>query len=250
MYRDEAGRILEHSGDICGCSVYDHIYDAVGRQITSKDPMGATDSTRNLVIAEYDKNGRVTRNTRKERSQDTGIEADKDIVTEFVYDARNRLITRKEKLDASTWGNTLYSYGLRDQLTKSVDPEGHETRTAFNEQLWKTSDTAENGSADVVTEYVYDADGRMLTYRAKNSSTGDQETIYAYDKLSRVVTTTWPDAGKHIYTYDKASNRISSTDPNGTVSVASYDDNSRLTAKALSLASGIVGATATTAWTA
>ncbi len=243
IHRDEAGRVLEHSGDICGCSNYVHVYDAVGRQVTSKDPMGATDGTRNLVLSLYDKNGNVTKSTRKERSQDTGVEADKDIVTEMVFDARNRMVTRKERLDVSTTMDTVYSYGLRDQVTKVVDGNGDERRIEHNEQLWKAKDILENGAADVITEYSYDSDGRLVTYLAKNSTTGDQDTVYTYDKLDRVVTTTWPDAGTHVNTYDKASNRLSTTDPNGTVVVCAYDKDNRLTSRAMTLASNVVGAT-------
>jgi RHS repeat-associated protein len=243
IHRDEMGRVLSHSGDVCGCSLYEHVYDAVGRQVTSKDPMGVSDPTRNLVVSEYDANGNVTKSTRKERSQATGVEADKDIITEFVFDARNRMVTRKERLDLSTTMDTVYSYGVRDQLTRVVDGNGDEKRFEHNERLWKTKEILENGAADVVTEYTYDNDGRLLTYTAKNSTTGDQNTVYTYDKLDRVVTAAWPVGGSHVYTYDKAGNRISTTDPNGTVTVGGYDSNNRLTSRTMSLATNVVGAT-------
>jgi YD repeat-containing protein len=247
IWRDERGAVLEHSGDICGCSAYEHVYDAIGRQVTTKDPMGASDPDRNLVVTEYDDDGNVTKTTRKENSQDTGIEADKDIVTEYVFDARHRMVTRKDVLAAGpTYGNTVYHYGLRDQVTKIVDPESDEVRYEHNEQLWKTKDTAENGASDVITEYVFDEDGRMVTYLAKNTNTGDQATVYAYDKLDRVVTTTWPDSDTHVYVYDEAGNRVTTTDPNGTVVVAGYDDNNRLTSRAMTLFGSVVGATSHT----
>jgi YD repeat-containing protein len=200
-WRDERGAVIQHTGDICGCELYAHIYDAIGRQVTSKDPMGATDATRNLVVTEYDANSNVTKRTRKERTQDSNIEADKDIVVEYVYDARDRMVTRKDKIGASSYANTVYHYGKRDQLTKVVDGVSDEVRTEYNEQLWKTKAIQENGVADVVTEFTYDDDGRLVTYRAKNATTGDQDTVYAYDNLGRVVTTTWPDSETHVYTY-------------------------------------------------
>ncbi|HZL98914.1 MAG TPA: RHS repeat-associated core domain-containing protein [Planctomycetota bacterium] len=240
IWRDERGAVLEHSGDVCGCNNFTHVYDAVGRQVTTSDPMADS----NLVITQYDKDGNVTKTTRHEETQDSNIEADKDLVTEVVYDARHRAVSRKEQLTASpTYATTVYFYGLRDQVTKVVDPESDEVRMEHNEQLWKTKDTAENGAADVITSYTFDSDGRMVTYLATNSTTGNQATLYAYDKLDRVVTTTWPDAGTHIYSYDKAGNRISTTDPNGTLTVATYDAASQLTSETLTLASGVVGAT-------
>ncbi len=241
IWRDERGSVLEYQDDVCGCNLYEYVYDSVGRRVTTKDPMGATDATRNLVLTEYDKNGNVTKTTREDRTQDSGIEASKDIVDERVYDARNRSITRRERTGPSTTLDTVYHYGLRDQVTKTVDDEGNEIRLEYNEQLWKTKETLENGAADVVTEYTYDDDGNLVTYKAKNATTGDQSTIYTYDDLDRLVTTEWPDTGKLIQTYDAASNRISTTDPNTTVVVCAYDDNNRLTNKTMTLASGVLG---------
>jgi len=244
---DERGAVLSHSGDICGCSLWTHVYDAVGREITRTDPLGS-DPT--ILITEYDKNGNMTKVTRKEQSQDTGVEADKDIITEYTYDARNRRTTLKERLDVSTTMDTVYFYGLRDQLTKVVDGNSDEKRVEHNEQLWKTKDIAECGATDPTTEYTYDTDGRLVTYRAKNSTTGDQDTLYTYDKLDRVVTTQWPPnpstAEKTLQTFDKSGNRISTTDPNGTVVVCAYDKNDRMTSQTNSLGTNVVGATSLT----
>jgi RHS repeat-associated protein len=242
-WRDERGSVVEYSGDVCGCSSSTHSYDAIGRQVTTTDPMADSD----LVIMAYDKDGNITKTTVHDETQDAGIEADKDIVTEFVLDARHNVVSRKEKLTSSpTYATTLYSYGLRDQVTKVIDPESNEIRIEHNEQLWKTKDTTENGASDVITSYTFDADGRMVTYTATNSTTGDQSTIYTYDKLDRVVTTTWPDAGTHLYTYDKTSNRISTTDPNTALTVNAFDANNRLTSQTITLASNVIGATSRT----
>ena len=240
VWRDERGAVLQYSGDVCGCSNYIHTYDAVGRRVTTADPMGDS----NLIITSYNKDGNVTKRTLHDETQDAGIESDKDIVTEYVLDSRHNVVSKKEKLTSSpVYASTVYSYGLRDQVTKVIDPESDEVRYEHNEQLWRTKDTAENGASDVITAYTYDADGRMVTYKATNSTTGNQLTLYTYDKLDRVVTTTWPDSGQQLYTYDKASNRISTTDPNGTVTVNAYDANNRLTSQSMTLATGVIGAT-------
>jgi RHS repeat-associated protein len=244
---DEAGRVLEHTGDACGCGLWTHEYDALGREVTRTDPLGS-DPT--ILFTFYDKNGNVTKSTRREQSQDTGIEADKDVITEYTFDARNRRTTMKERLDVSTTMDTVYFYGLRDQLTKVVDGNGDEKRIEHNEQLWKTKDIAECGATDPTTEYTYDGDGRLVTYRAKNSTTNDQDTLYTYDKLDRVVSTQWPPNPSTpeltLQTYDKSGNKISTTDPNGTVIVRAYDTNDRLTSQTNTLAANVVGATSLT----
>jgi YD repeat-containing protein len=201
-WHDERGRVLEHTGDVCGCANYAHVYDAVGRTVTTKDPMGESDGTRNLVLTEYDKNGYVTKTTRNERTQDDGIEDSFDIETTMVYDVRDRLLTRTEKLSAGASGHTQYFYGIRDQVTKVIDAHGNERRMTYDEQLWIASETLENGSSDVVTSCFYDRDGNMTTYRAANAETGNQDTRYFRDHINRLTKIAWPDGGQHVYVLD------------------------------------------------
>jgi RHS repeat-associated protein len=201
-------------------------------------------ATQNQTVVEYDDNGNVTKRTFKDQTQDSGIEADKDIVVEYVFDARSRLLTRKDKIGASTYANTVFAYGKRDNLTKVTDPEGDIVNTEYNEKLWKTKVTQETSGDDVITEYVYDDDGRTLTYRAKNSTTGDQETKYTYDLEGLKVTTEWPDTEKTLQTYDLAGQRISTTDPIGTVVVRGYDADRRMTSIDVTKGTNVVGMTA------
>src|SRR5690606_30591548 len=92
FWRDELGRVLESSGDVCGCSASAYVYDGAGRMVTVKDALPA--GQQNLRISEYDRAGNVTRTLSVEKSQDTGIVADKTIETLFVFDARDRLVTK------------------------------------------------------------------------------------------------------------------------------------------------------------
>ena len=71
----------------------------------------------NRVLTAYDKNGNVTKITREDDSQDTGIEADKTTITEMVYDARNRRVSKKDKIGASTYATTVFAYGKRKRPT-------------------------------------------------------------------------------------------------------------------------------------
>lgn len=244
IWLDEEGAVLERSGDICGCSAYTYVYDALGRQVTYKDALSA--SEQNLVLYEYDDDSRVTKTVRKDKSQNTGVHGHQDLTTESTYDARGNLVTSSRIVDVSTSYDTIYSYGDRDQLTKVTDPEGRVANYDYNEQLWRTKVTLEAVGDDVITEYTFDEGGGVLTRRAKNAAGGDQDTVYTYDNLGRIVTTEWADGEKTINTYDLAGNKVSTTQRNGTVLERSYDKNNRLTTLDVTLAAGVVGPTSVT----
>jgi len=239
VWRDERGAVIESSGDICGCASTTYEYDALGRKVATYDALPG--SQQNSTEYEYDGSGNVVTVTRHDATQDSGLEASKDIVTHFTYDARDRRTETELVIDVSTSSVTTYAYGDRDQLTQVTDPVGRVTKHEYNEQLWTTRDIQETAGDDVITEYEYDDDGKMLVYRAKNSITGDQETEYAYDGMGRLLTTTWPDAETTTHTYDVASHRATSTDPNGTVTTFTYDDDGRLVLQEMALGTNVIG---------
>ena len=249
LWLDENGEVLEVTGEGCGCALNEYVYDALGRLLTVLDamPTSPTPSQQNWVAREYDLRGNMTRQIRRDTSQaPTTIEADNDVVVEFQYDQRNRMTKRRDMLATSDYADTSITYGVRDQVTRISDGAGRATKFEYNERLWPTKewvDFAGGSSNDVVTEHLYDMSNRRITYRATNSSTGTQDTVYVYDPLWRLVATTWPDGGVSSYTYDPSSNRVSYTDPNSTLRVAQYDKNNRLTLQDHDLASNVVGAT-------
>lgn len=247
LWLDENGEVLEVTGEGCGCALNEYVYDALGRLITVLDamPTSPTPSQQNWVAREYDLRGNMTKQTRRDTSQaPTTIEGDKDVVVEFQYDQRNRMTKRRDKLATSDYADTSITYGIRDQVLSLKDGELRETKFEYNARLWPTKEYVYANSVTLVkTEHLYDMTNRRITYRAANSSTGTQDTVYVYDPLWRLVATTWPDGGVSSYTYDPSSNRISYADPNGTIRVAQYDKNNRLTLQDHDLASNVVGAT-------
>lgn len=81
---------------------------------------------------------------------------------------------------------TTIGYNDRGEAYSSVDPGGVETRVAFDDlgrPIRLVRNYCENSSspdANVTTEATYNADGKILTLIAKNETTGDQITRYAY----------------------------------------------------------------------
>lgn len=83
------------------------------------------------------------------------------------------------------------------------------------------------GSLDVVTQYVYDAAGRLL--KSVGGTGADQgQTDYTYDGLGRLLTTTDALRRVTISTYDDANNRTTVALSNGLTTISSYDRAGRL----------------------
>jgi len=246
FYRDENGNVLQVQGEACGCARNTFVYDAMNQQITILDNMPTSPSNQqNYTVKSYDSSGYVIGTTRHDMTQNSGIEGSKIVITLYQYDLRHRLTKQRDKLDASAFGDTIYAFGKRDQVTSVTDAEGRVQAFEQNEALWPTAEITEiagSGSAnDVITEHLYDISDRTITYRATNGA--NESTIYTYDPFWRLVSTTWPDGNDSLYAYDKASNIISFVDPIGTVRVSSYDKNNRLTLQNISRATNVVGAT-------
>ena len=75
-----------------------------------------------------------------------------------------------------------------------------------------------------MTEYAYDSHDNLVTV----TDAEDQNTIYAYDDLARVVSAISPDTGLTLCSYDSAGNLISKTDARGNTVTYTYDALNRL----------------------
>ena len=90
----------------------------------------------NQRLTEYDDSGNVTKVTLKDKSQDTNIEADKDIVTSYTYDARNQI--------------TGSDYDYQTDEIYTYDDNGNRTNTGDHNRL----------SSDGICHYEYDNEGK------------------------------------------------------------------------------------------
>jgi RHS repeat-associated protein len=91
-----------------------------------------------------------------------------------------------------------------------------------------------NGKTGFLTQYVYDAAGRLLkTVENAQVSSPQQSRSYTYDLLGRVLTETNPESGTTYYTYDSvngssctsasAGDMVQKQDANGNISCYHYD---------------------------
>lgn len=116
---------------------------------------------------------------------------DKDVTTEFTYDSFGRLVTLKEPAVSGASGNetSTYTYDVLDRLVQ-VDSFGI--------------------SARQTRKFQYDAFGflrNVLTPEQANGST-TAFTVYTYDPLGNVLTSTEPSQFAVTRTYDEAARLV------------------------------------------
>jgi len=140
---------------------------------------------------------------------------------------------------------TSFAYSASGDLARIVYPDG----------ATESSDISDDGGTRVVqrrrrdgrtVKYAYDPrglltaksfpDGSQWTYqydtRGNLTSASNQAgTIYfEYDKLSRLMRTTYPGGRRFVYEYDAMGRRAKMTDPDGRLLVYSYNKAGYLTA--------------------
>ena len=102
-------------------------------------------------------------------------------------------------------------------------PSGDEVlHTYYLDGKLKRVDYAGTGQ---YVEYTYDAAGRrvsMFDTRLTTDTVGGQTFTWAYDKLDRMTTETYPDGSVVAWRYDALGRRSTLTDPDGRVTAYSY----------------------------
>ncbi|MEO6739180.1 MAG: putative Ig domain-containing protein [Chthoniobacteraceae bacterium] len=213
-----------------------YVYDAAGHLTREIDPRGAYYTT----VRAYDKNGRLTSVTRPTGSADSPRP---DSVVTYDYDLAGnvKLETRVRTggLDGSVDLVTQYDYDARNRVTKVTDPLLQITRNQYDADGNLERITSVGGSdGDRVIEMTYDLVGRLKTRK----DAGGFVLTNFYDEVGNLVRTTGPfytasggltqtrrvyDGGNRLrrftneenyvttYEYDAAGNRTSVTDGRG-----------------------------------
>ncbi len=143
---------------------------------------------------------------------------------------------------------TTYDYDTAGRLFSTIDhrgPGARETRTIYDDlgRVWKTvvnyvvgNYSSGDPDADIVTEYVYDANGNLV----RTIDTLGRATQTDYDELNRPITVTVnyengifdpqvPDQDVQTeYTYDAVGNQIRITNPKSQITKYDYDALNRV----------------------
>ena len=210
---NDAGQLLTGTNSLGDETSY--TYDGLGRVITTTLPllaaMGASpvySYTYNLignVLTETDANGNVTTHSYDNlyRRTQTALPV-AGAVYNYSYDAASRLVTEFQPLNRSK----SFNYDGFSRVTKitGTDPDGAGPQQAQ------------------FTEYEYDDAGNVLLTRDNLNN----ETLFSYDNLYRLLSQTDALSGVTSYTYDAAGNTLSLTDPVLNTTAWVYDELDRV----------------------
>jgi RHS repeat-associated protein len=195
-------------------------YDGLGRVTARTDPLGRTTQYR------YDPLGRLTEvvgpdNTTQRYTYDPvgNLLTEQDgngNVTRFQYDLLNRLARKIDPL-GKKWS---YQYDAAGNRTGTATPAGHAISQAYD-ALGRLEIKAYDGAQ--VVAYAYDANGNRT---AMTDALGI--SIYSYDSLNRLVSSTDAAGRTAGYGYDAAGQRVSLTYPDGAMAHYAYDADGHL----------------------
>ena len=211
-----AGLLKETTDPLGNVTSYD--YDAVGRLISTVNPVGhegSADPDDHRTVIEYDDEDRV----RFVETPDPDGAGD-PLVTETRYDEVGNPVVR---IDASGQVTTL-GYDARNSLAEVIESTA----------AW--TDPEDPPGALITTTYEHDAAGNVTqVIRADSDATFERATAYTFDGRGLVRSETeypsWPSTSGPLVTaaaYDAAGNRTTLTDPLSHTTTFEYDRLDRL----------------------
>ena len=201
-------------------------------------------NTWDFVDTIYNNLGQVYQQSRPYRSGDT------QQWTTATYDALGR--TRTVTAPDGSVTQTFYNETSRPDVASSAAGETTRVQDAWGRERWGRTDSSGrlvevvepnpsgNGSVasgGLVTKYVYNTLGNLITINSMSGAQVEQMRSFAYDSLGRLTaqklaetSATLNDAGTYVgsgtwsdvFTYDDRSNLTSRTDARGVKTIYSY----------------------------
>lgn len=189
---------ISYKGRNVGVILY--TYDKFGRVITQTDCLDLTEKTGVVKTFEYD--GANLKKITISGMADADGTPLPNIELQYAYDTMGRLLSETNALGQVT----AYTYDTRGRITSTVAPNGNTTRyiydVAQNKTIMETDlrdsliyqynslnkiETTVNGSGDILSEFFYDAYGRVIVEATGRGSSAANTAYYIYDILDRVV---------------------------------------------------------------
>jgi RHS repeat-associated protein len=210
-------------------SVISNSYDARGNKLSETNALGKvilyTYDAQNNKTSETDALGFTTAYTYNGLGQVLTVTDPLNRVTANAYDAKGNLTSNTDAL-----GNTTgYTYNAAGQRTSVTDAQGNVSRYEYDAAGNVTKETDALGRQTVFT---YDVNGNRLTKTVTRAAPGGAAetlvTAYAYDKLNRLVKTTYPDGTTSETAFDSTGHESASVDQQGRRTTYDYDLMGRL----------------------
>ncbi len=178
--------------------------DALGRLTLTTDPLNNTDTSTQF--------GRGSQVTARTLTDSIGSRT-----FTYQYDSLGRLLGETETVGGAA-ATTLHQYDTAGRQIETTDPLGTKTSTTYDgldQEITVVRDAGSGRLNQTVTK-VYTQLGHLKSETA-NDGTANQVTTYAHDKQGRRTDVWLPDAGHWHYALDWAGRTTARTDPNGTV---------------------------------
>ena len=215
-YRYDAAERIASLTDPAG-GPFAYTYDAAGRQIGLTRPNGITDTTA------YDQAGNVT-GLHSTLGPTLVNEAD------YTYNPTGLVSSL-----TTTAGTTNYTYDAADQLTSATypastgqptdnytyDPAGNRTSNSSSPLGSLTYDSGDRLGADAANTYTYDAEGDLVSKKAKSDGS---TTTYTWTPEHQLVGISFPDGTTATYRYDPLG-RLVEVDEGTSVTRYAFDQN-------------------------
>ncbi len=194
-------------------------YDGIGRLTRVSHPV---DPDTNFETFEYDaKTGRIAAHT---ISDPMGVRR-----TEYVYSpSMSEVIVRQIGSDGSPPLESRYTYDGLGRATSVVGPDGNETQVRYNLLGLEIERTEDAGGLARVTRRAYDRHGNLAAVIAADT-TAELITEYEYDAAGRRTVTRYPDdgvggeSGEIRQRYDAAGRLLERVDQRGIATRYEYD---------------------------
>jgi len=218
---NEGGEIVGETDPLGHLTSY--MYDGDGNRTTLTDVNGHVTAQTYNADNELVELKRADGSTRKTEWDAAGNEIAQidgaGHATRYTYDALNRPIIVTDP-DGHI---TRYEYDAAGRKTAVVNAEGQTASYGYDAAGEPTSSSYSGGSTPAVTE-AYDADGNRTELKD-----GSGTSVYSYDSLNRLISSTDGSGATVKYGYDLAGHVLNLTYPNGKTVTHAYDGAGNLT---------------------
>lgn len=209
-------------------------YDAIGRRKQIEDPLGSR--------IDYTYMGDCCVPMKIEEVENVPTGGTQTFTTEFSMDPLCRITERRvvNRLNTSNKLVTKWKFTSLGVAAEEEDAEGNKTWRTHDGLAQVTKVEVDLGSgAKIVTESTFDKNGNQTLYKDDKGN----ETIYRYTDRDQPEEIEYDDGEKRAFTYFADGSLSGWTDENGTVVANTLDNDSRLTSRSITRATGVLGPT-------